>query len=578
MRNAKNLNGIKKPQYIGKLVSVPIRITEMAEIEVRLTDDRLQNVIPGAKVRDRADFMMPLVGIVGDAAVDTIVTAAHECRELMLTAEVATADGPYVLIYLDARPIRSCLELIGAESIEVEMAVKMAANAAAGRGILTYIRERIVEILDIRHLDGLPVLRRALDAVILQSASSGKIKGKPARIHILQIGPPAVGKGMIHRAAQVVSPIVQRVSTTRVSPLGLTGSKSRIDGNRSRIIPGQLLLAGAGTVLMEDLQNVDTVTRRHFFGILSEVMEDGRALRSTHDALDAEVDAAVLGDLNPKSTVRPAHSSNKDVIFLDDLDLPQSFLSRVDLAFVYTRDIVRQLEVMKEITKSITHVGPEEELRKDPRARELQVLLAHLRDALPVIDLEGIAPLVNEKHEELMNANWDKLQALDLASDHLARGARSVMKLAAASARINQRAKANEDDVRAAFELYSEKVRFISLCEPALRPVNSWVGSRGAKERRQSAIADHFGGFGPVHIREVMAMFPEVKSKKTIERDLRAVGAEPDGRGYWLVPVARPGGSDVGAASAPQSLSSRPSERRRKGDLVPKQARRLLSI
>ena len=198
--------------------------------------------------------------------------------------------------------------------------------------------------------------------------------------------------------------------------------------------------------------------------------------------------------------------------------------------------------------------------------------------ALPVIDLEGIAPLVNEKHEELMNANWDKLQALDLASDHLARGARSVMKLAAASARINQRAKANEDDVRAAFELYSEKVRFISLCEPALRPVNSWVGSRGAKERRQSAIADHFGGFGPVHIREVMAMFPEVKSKKTIERDLRAVGAEPDGRGYWLVPVARPGGSDVGAASAPQSLSSRPSERRRKGDLVPKQARRLLSI
>ncbi len=428
-----------------------------------------------------------------------------------------------------------------------------------------------MEILDIRHLDGLPVLKRALDAVILQSVSSGKIKGKPAQIYILQIGPPAVGKGVIHRAAQVISPIVQRVSTTRVSPLGLTGSKSRIDGNRSRIIPGQLLLASGGTVLLEDLQNVDTVTRRHCFGILSEVMEDGRALRSTHDALNAEVDAAILADLNPKSTVRPAHSSNKDIIFLDDLDLPQNFLSRLDLVFVYTRDIVRQLEVMKEITSSITRVGPEEEIRKDPRARELQVLLAHLRDALPVIDLKGIAPLVNEKHEELMKANWDKLQALNLASDHLARGTRSVMKLVAANARLNQRAKANEEDVRAAFELYAEKVRFISLCEPALRPVDSWVGSRSAKERRRREIVTHFGGNGPVHVREIMVMFPDMKDRRTSYRDLRAVGAEPVGQGYWLVPSTQPRSQDyrtVGEGRSPLNPPARSSRRGRRKVLV----------
>jgi DNA replicative helicase MCM subunit Mcm2 (Cdc46/Mcm family) len=262
----------------------------------------------------------------------------------------------------------------------------------------------------------------------------------------------------------------------------------------------------------------------------------GRLIRTTWRDVDIPVETALLADVNPKTTVRP-HCINKDVMFIDDLGLPVNFLSRIDLALVFERDVARQIQTMKGMVEAISEVGPEGDLGADPRVRELRLLVAYVRDRYPTVTVDDVSGLVNEKLTELLQRNAEKLAALHLASDFLTRGVKSILKLVAASARLNGRCAATKDDVSVALELFEEKMRFVTMIEPSFEHVSDWKHSPDAQEKRQQRIIEHFGG-RTANISAIKALFPEL-NQKTVVRDLHAIMAEHLGDGAWRIPVGR---------------------------------------
>ena len=153
--------------------------------------------------------------------------------------------------------------------------------------------------------------------------------------------------------------------------------------------------------------------------------------------------------------------------------------------------------------------------------RELQILIAYLRDEYATVDLTAVVPNIQHKIDELVEQNKETLETLHLTSDFLIRSAKAIQTLVTALARLHGRHAANTADVSMAFDLLEEKMRFLSMIEPAFDYVEDWEHSPSAVEQRQRRIIEHFAG-RTVALATVGGMFDNV-SPKTITRDLKAV-------------------------------------------------------
>lgn len=528
----------QRPALIDKILSVPVRISEVDEIRVDKRDKGLVNVLDVVVVKDRAGKEMLLLGVEGEETVRATWRAFRRAQELQLLAQLTLANERYALLYLDAEPIRRATQLLGATDSEIRRAKSFVGTVPVrDNRIIDHVLAHVIDLLGVKNIDAFPALRRALTAVILQAVGTGKIEDTPAIINVLLVGAPGTGKGIAHRAASLVNPVVVPIGTDAVTPAGLMGVSVACGNNRTRLEPGKLVLASGGVALMEDMQNLDAASRGHAFGILSAMMQRGVLHRSTYRGVDLEVSTALLGDLNPRTTLRPT-TPGKTVLFLDDVGVPLSLLSRIDLIILFERDIERQLATTQQIIAAATTVGPRPEPREDPRARELRVLLAYLRDEFETVDLKGVTELANRKMNELWELNRTKLTALNLTSDFVARGGRSLLKIVAASSRLHGRHEANEVDVAIAADIFEAKMEFLSRIEPGFRHVKGWKASPTAKTQRRRRIISLFGG-QTAHINKIAAALPEVH-KKTIKRDLRELGARYQGDGMWAVPATVP--------------------------------------
>lgn len=525
------LRQVQYPSLVNKSVIVPVRVIRVSPKTVIEADGQQVNLIPEVHVRDRGGITMRLVAIQGDRHIDQILDAAFNSTEVELTAQVVVQDGRYALAHIESSPIRSALQLVGATQLEIEAA---AAKRSGGPLKLDEVRAEMVAILNVGGVESFTALRKGLDGVVLQSVSGGSVNGTPGNVSQVNIGPPGVSKGVLQRAAEIVSAVYQRVSTTRVTPAGLVGMTRYEDGHLTTQ-PGQLALASLGVAMAQDLQNIDTHTHRHFYGILSDMLEWGRLVRSTDRGIDIPVETALLADINPKSTTQPRHRDTP-VYYLEDLGLPINFLSRLDLVIVFPRDIERQIATMRHIVDSVTCIGPAVDLASDPRSRELQVYLAALRDAHPVIEVGGVNAEVHGRLNRLIEANAAKLKALTLFADFAIRGAKSVLKLVAASARLNDRDVAVPEDVAIAFDLFEEKMAFLSQLEPGFRTVRNLKDD--LRTHRLERLREHFAG-QQVHISVPCGMFPDI-ARRTIQRDLRELGAVPTTKGYWQLEPEEP--------------------------------------
>ncbi|MCK6472704.1 MAG: hypothetical protein L6R28_13250 [Planctomycetes bacterium] len=532
-----SLVDVQHPDLLGRTVVVRVRFAEASDISVVQVEGKPVNAVKMVMVQDRAGHELPLSNLVGNERAAEVWRHLDEGREVDLTAEVTLQNGHYAFTYLGHTEVTAALHLVGATKEEEAAAAKLVDElAAVPQGVIDWIRTEVVDLLGIVGAEGFPQLWRALMAVILQAVANGTVNATPATVNILLVGAPGLGKGLLSRAAVLLNHVAVRISSNSITPAGLIGTRERIGGNRTRVKPGALVLANNGCAIIEDLHNVDTYSYRHAFGIFCDVMEMGRAIRSTYGGVDLQVNTGLLADVNPRSTVRPAFLGKQDVLFLDDLNVTLPYLSRVDVVIYLPRDVARQVETLKAMISDAPKVGAVETSTKDlQRIRRLQVLVAFLRDMCPTVDVEPVVGEVQARLQELLDLNRAKLNALDMASDFLLRGAKSILKLVAASARLHGRCDAESVDVDVAFELFGEKLVFLSLIEPAFRPVAEW---HSEPQVRQMRMQEHFSG-QTVDIEAICKMFPGV-SKRTIQRDLVAIGGKSHGDGQWTVPGPEP--------------------------------------
>jgi hypothetical protein len=533
-RRLENLRQAMDPSFIHQEVIIAVRFAKTSGVSVKTVNGEVVNCIEELAVQGRELTELPVLAVVGNEPTRLIDGACVTSQEVELFAEVVIENDRYALRFISCQPIQNAMQLVGASEIESLNAAGMASRL--GDRALEHILSMIYKILKTVSPKPGSLMEKAFIATILQAVSSGRLNGTPARTYNLLIGPPSVGKGQIARAAVLLGPVSVPIGANSVTPAGLIGYSDRQKHGRRLYFPGALACASGGVAILEEAQNVDTHAYRHVFGILSEAMERGRVARTTAGLLDIAVDAALLVDLNPKSTVRPA-SMNKDVVVLEDIGLPLNFITRMDCVFYFNREIEQQIETTLGIIDGTETVGPEAPMAANPEVRELRTLIAYLRDQCPTIQLGGVTELITARVKDVFERNEDKLKELHLASDFLMRTGKSILKLVAAATRLRGTCTANEADVNLAFELVQTKLDFISRIEPAFDSVSEWKRSPDGKEKRGARIVEHFGGKA-VNIKDVCSMFPDL-DRRTIMRDLHDLGARPNGTGIWSIPTRR---------------------------------------
>ena len=527
-----NIRATQQPDMIGKKVALTVRIQTVGEITASQVGGQLVNTLADISVIDRNKDTLPLLNVTGERA-DRIINAQKLCREIGITAEVALdGTGHYTLSLVDIDDSQCSCRLIGVSASERTRAEELLKRARAREiSLLTHIEKQIEDILSIQGLTGNPILAKAIRTQILASVSKGAINGTPAMIHSLLISPPGHGKGLVGRAGSILNPVSVRISSNSITPAGLVGTSQKSHGI-THVEVGKLAQANTGVAILEDLQHISTDSYRHTYGILCDMMEMGRLIRTTWRDVDIPVETALLADVNPKSTVRPDAPAN--AVFLEDLGVPVNFLSRVDVVLCFPRDVERQIGTMLSILAETGAVGLSC-ATDNARVRELRALIAVLRDNCDSVDVSGVADKVREKIEQLLTMNREKLESLTLASDFLLRGAKSVLKLVAASARLHARCVARTEDVGIAFDIFEGKMQFLQLLEPTFRAVENWKGDPDVQKERQRRIMQQFGGRA-VKCCDVAKAFVGISSK-TLQRDLKQLGATVSGRGVWEVPA-----------------------------------------
>jgi len=87
-----------------------------------------------------------------------------------------------------------------------------------------------------------------------------------------------------------------------------------------------------------------------------------------------------------------------------------------------------------------------------------------------------------------------------------------------------------------AFEIFGEKMRFLTMVEPAFSDVSDWGCTPASAERRVKEIRERFAG-QTVDISVINGMFPAL-GRRTIIRDMHRIGATPHDKGSWQIPPA----------------------------------------
>jgi len=145
------------------------------------------------------------------------------------------------------------------------------------------------------------------------------------------------GKSLVVRNIAEVAPHRVKASGAPTSLVGLVACVVKDDDTPGGFIleAGAAVLADGGLLIIDEFDKMDKTVR----GAMHEIMEEQRATVSKAN-INTELNArcAVLAIMNPKR-----NRFNREEVIADQIDLPQSMLSRFDLIFAI-RDVVDEKE------------------------------------------------------------------------------------------------------------------------------------------------------------------------------------------------------------------------------------------
>jgi hypothetical protein len=395
------------------------------------------------------------------------------------------AKGEYLFYALAARRPQTPFEILRASSQEeTSTRKKLEGMIKAGFTPLEYIRSELRRLLGFRGEKVATQLARALDIMVLQALSEGQIHNCNGRVHSLIVGPPAAGKKLCNRAAEVLNPIYNEMGH-KFTVAGLVGHSARTSGGWTTR-PGLLPKSHGGTAALQDAHALTKGKNQQMLGILAGVMEDGQVPNSASGGRMLDAETAMHLDFNRARDLELT-TGNKDK---DLAKLPSNIISRLDAIVEIERDSDRQRKVATEMAGSVTMVGGTRgAIWKEER--ELKLLVALLRQ-----EFAEIRPTPSARDRAarglddlLARASPDAQALVGMSATRMAN---SLWKIAAAHARGHARPDATEEDVDRALEVLRLRLDFLERWAGATE--RAAQADRSEPERRRAAVARRLHG------------------------------------------------------------------------------------
>jgi hypothetical protein len=355
------------------------------------------------------------------------------------------------------------------------------------RGVSKYIKEQLVKILDIKNMEGIPELSKALDFTITQSFAGdyGKIGNTPPKLHSLIIGPPAIGKKLLIGAARILNPVFRESQSAKQTLSGLSASTQYKNGSMVSV-KGVLPQANMGVAVIQDFHNKNTAQSYQIMDLLGTVMEEGHVLDSTSANTEHIARTSIHLDTNLRSDLYGVEEPN---LIANMGNIPTNVISRLDFITFIERDTERQCMTASKMYE--TKKDTLNDTEKTKIKRELKCLVAYLRTKHKKVELKTVEAYMQKKFNLFWEKNKNQMEKLNIVSDQLPRSTNSIKKMVSAEARANNRLSAMKADVNVAFDFMSEKFKFLQKLVPAMRLANSWSMD---SEKRRSWIRKKFAG------------------------------------------------------------------------------------
>jgi hypothetical protein len=371
-------------------------------------------------------------------------------REHMTTLE---------LHLLDIQPVRRHADLLCATPAEIAGTRERLASLRGPGALLGHILSEARVLLSLRGHAG-QAYRGLQHAIALQAVSGGRA-GENDRLSLVIFGQPGRSKRTLAQLAQLLAPVAMMGHGATLRPAALSGELLyQRDGSVS-IDPGMLMRADGGVVVIEDLHALRR-SRDVIQHALCQAAEEGRVmprgaekgsrpLLRTHTALylDLNLDAAL-------SAVAPGRTCET---LLRQPGFTTELLSRMD--------VLACVDTGSDPERSARETLWAEEARPEPRPveedlvkrrRDLQLLLALLRDEIPEVDVEpAVGALCAGFLRRVERLQRISGKALD-GEAFVRRGSRSLRKLAAAAARLRLSPAADAGDAELALSLWDQKI------------------------------------------------------------------------------------------------------------------------
>jgi hypothetical protein len=388
-------------------------------------------------------------------------------------------------------------------------------------GIIAYIVSTLAQNLGIKGLDSAPELHRALEFVTLQAFSHGKGEVLE-KLHGLVIGPPNSGKSYLTRAALILNPIAQEISSSgnKITEAGLVGSV-KTGPKRNRSVPGILPHNHEGVVCIQEFHDIHGKKRDAVGAILVRMMEDGQVIDSTSGNTTHLAETAVLLDMNRYSHIHPSGKFDS----FSDIDIPINLLARFDYIMEIPRDEARSETIAEEMTSNFQVMGSDGKPSDHDWQEELRFIIAFLKTEYRRVEFpEDIRQMVSDRVRSILDEIPSELSSQ--VEDMRLRIIRSVFKLAKVTTTANLRSVATKEDVEYALRFVQDKVSFVKgIKVEDLRVTKPDIGDL---EKRRRMIEERFKG-SRFSVEDVQKYLSEAMDgacdKRTIQRDLRSVEA-----------------------------------------------------
>lgn len=546
-----DLEKVKHEEYVGKpikfvgfvhFISEPYPFTRQKDRNYQRTTAYDIDLI------DESGEIIEVLPIVYNNFKDQIDKIRIERKKLTFHGTIISIEDPksrkYVFLLTQISSALKASELLKINRSDGEKYDEILAFIRNGRSSLRdYIKEKIITNLGIMGLDNAKELSTALDFTILQSFSNGLSQdGRYSyKLHSLVIGPPAAGKKLLTKAAQVLNVYNFEVQPTsgKITAAGLIGNVKR-SGGKIFTDPGILSKASSGVVCIQDYHELAKRASTNFSDVLSKVMEDGEVIDSTSSRTRLQAITSLHLDMNRLSQVNKA----KSVSFFEDLRIPLNIISRFDFIIEIPSDLRRQLKIVEEMISGEKVFSTSEELANTPGwIKELQYLIETTKELYPKITADqSISAYVQDKLNRFINDNENYIDLMQNFGSMLTRIEISLEKLQRAIACSEMSNEVTEKHVDEAFRFLSYKFEFLKNLDP-ISVSKSMGESISDADRRQSRIIALLKEkptltTSAIHKKIKESMGKDI-SLKTIQRDLKSLEEENKtesvARGKWKI-------------------------------------------